>query len=242
MMETSSRIDWVLPNHDLAQRLDRMWSGETWRNDDNDGLAATLDAIPEWSGWDSWATDRQVEELERLLFSWEQPAEPAASSAEPVAEDTSQPRWNPNSGFWEVYNADHEQWWAHDADTGMWFDPAAQQWIPRHADDGAAAEPAGGDFDWVTPEQERSLAAVYGQDWAGALTQELDTRWGSGWQHHPAEHKQTWLADLLPALTESVLDGEPDDEAAPAVDIVDLDDLADEDEDEDEEIDDEDPE
>lgn len=239
MMETSSRVDWVSPNHDLAQRLDRMWSGETWRNDDSDGLAATLDAIPEWSGWDSWATDRQVEELERLLISWEQPA---ASSTEPVAEDTGQPRWNPDSGFWEVYNADHEQWWAHDADSGMWFDPSAQQWIPRHTDGGAEAEPAGGDFDWVTPEQTRSLAGVYGQDWAGALTQELDTRWGSGWQHHPAEHKQAWLTDLLPALTGSVPDGEIGDEVAPAVDIVDLDDMEDEDDDEDDEIDDEDPE
>jgi len=38
--------------HDFAHQLvlGSAWSGESWRNDDQDGLAATLDAIPEWVG------------------------------------------------------------------------------------------------------------------------------------------------------------------------------------------------
>jgi hypothetical protein len=190
MMDSMGRIAWILPNHDLTQRLDQVWHGEPWQN----SIAATLDETPGWDGWDSWEPDRQVDELHKLLAQWEIPAD-GEPTVEALSEDTSQPRWNPGSGMWEIYNVDRRQWWAHDADSDTWLDPEAQRWVPRH--------PTGGPFDWVTAEQAHALAGVYGDDWAAALTKTLDAQWGSDWQGHPAEHKQAWLTDLLPTLAES---------------------------------------
>jgi hypothetical protein len=191
-----NRTEWVLSDHELVRRLDQAWPDEGWRADDVDGLAAALDGFPEWAGWDGWDLATQIDELDKLLCTWEQPEEA----------DTSQPRWNAESGFWELYNADRTEWWAYDAASVTWFDLWEQRWIPLA---GASSQP----FGWVTEEQAPVLADLYGEDWAQPLTWELDARWGSGWQGHPDEHKRAWLTDLVPALTESGHVSEKDDDA-----------------------------
>ncbi|HEX5119946.1 MAG TPA: hypothetical protein VFW65_32570 [Pseudonocardiaceae bacterium] len=197
MTDISNRISWVLQKDTLAERLDKAWSGQTWRNDDADGLAAHLDTLPAWSGWQSWDVGKQLDELDRLLGEWEQPEQPRQEVQQ--VEDTSKPRWNATSGYWELYNADRQEWWAHDADSNSWFDPAAQTWVPREAgvhDD----EPVSGSFGWVTDEQAAAFRDLYGADWAGPAAGTLTEKWGAGWQQHPAEHKRAWLTDLLPTL------------------------------------------
>jgi len=59
-----------------------------------------------------------------------------------------------------------------------------------------------GEFDWLLPEHQHQLAGLWGDGWADYLRQQLDYRWGAGWQAHPAEHKTAWFQDVLAELTQ----------------------------------------
>jgi hypothetical protein len=198
--DISSRISWVLQKDTLAERLDKAWSGQTWRNDDADGLAAHLDTLTAWSGWQSWDVGKQCDELDRLLGQWEQPEQPQQVVQQ--VEDTSKPRWNAATGYWEIYRTDRQEWWAHDSGSDSWFDPVAQAWVPRVpvARDVEPVTPVEGPFDWVTDEQASAFRDLYGVDWVGPAAGTLAEKWGADWQQHPAEHKRAWLTDLLPTL------------------------------------------
>ena len=73
--------------------------------------------------------------------------------------------------------------------------------VPAQADGysgaSAASEDSGDEFGWVAADQRDFLQQRWGQDWPALLSQDLDTRWGSGWQANPDEHKAAWLADLI---------------------------------------------
>ena len=76
-------------------------------------------------------------------------------------------------------------------------------------DDGGESGPLG----WVNESQQAWLAGVWGPEWAAYLVADLDQRWGDGWQAHPAEHKTSWLDDLLASGAYAQADHEdaPDD-------------------------------
>lgn len=54
-----------------------------------------------------------------------------------------------------------------------------------------------GPFGWVLDDHRAYLQGLWAAEWPDRLTVELDVRWGAGWQEHPAEHKASWLADLV---------------------------------------------
>ena len=83
--------------------------------------------------------------------------------------------------YWELY------WQRHPAET--------------ETEDGAAAPAESGDrFDWVPAEHRDRLAAAWGPEWTTYLAEQVDYRWGGGWEANPAEHKQYWLSDLIEEL------------------------------------------
>lgn len=55
----------------------------------------------------------------------------------------------------------------------------------------------GSPLDWVTDAQQALLTGQWGSDWATYLVTDLADRWGDDWQLHPADHKVSWLDDLL---------------------------------------------
>lgn len=63
----------------------------------------------------------------------------------------------------------------------------------------ASSEESGDEFGWVAADQREFLQRQWGQDWPALLAQDLDARWGGGWQANPGEHKAAWLADLIAA-------------------------------------------
>jgi hypothetical protein len=67
-------------------------------------------------------------------------------------------------------------------------------------------------FAWVIAEHAERLSAAWGAQWGTYLSEQLDHRWGSGWQANPAEDKQAWLADLMPEFV-------PDRAAATEIDL-----------------------
>jgi hypothetical protein len=77
-------------------------------------------------------------------------------------------------------------------------------------------------FGWVTEAQSGRLATAWGADWQHYLGEQLDYRWGQGWESNPAEHKQPWLDALLDELLAPAAEqtGPAEDE-----DDVDLDEL-----------------
>lgn len=71
-------------------------------------------------------------------------------------------------------------------------------------------------FGWLTESQRTRLTTAWGAQWRFYLGEQLDYRWGHGWETHPAEHKWQWLDDLLVELLAPVPDathGAGDDEA-----------------------------
>ena len=102
--------------------------------------------------------------------------------------------------YWELY------WQRYPAETGT--------------EDGAAPAESGDRFDWVPAEHQARLAAAWGPDWTTYLTEQVDYRWGEGWEANPAEHKQYWLSDLVEELLNPPSDAEPAPEevAEPATD------------------------
>jgi hypothetical protein len=87
-------------------------------------------------------------------------------------------RWGAD---WQAQPADHKQSWLTDL-------------LPE------LLTPQEDPFDWVTDEQSGRLAAAWGGDWHAHLDTALTARWGADWQAQPADHKQSWLTDLLPDL------------------------------------------
>jgi hypothetical protein len=51
------------------------------------------------------------------------------------------------------------------------------------------------------------LADAWGERWRAYLVEQLDARWGAGWQTNPDDHKRSWLTDLLPTLLGPADDG-----------------------------------
>ena len=77
------------------------------------------------------------------------------------------------------------------------------------AEDGAAPAESADRFDWVPAEHQARLAAAWGPEWATYLAEQVDHRWGEGWEANPAEHKQYWLSDLVEELLNPQADAEP---------------------------------
>lgn len=71
---------------------------------------------------------------------------------------------------------------------------------PYELADHLRAEPSGDRFDWVQPDQSDRMTAAWGQDWPDVLAEQLDYRWGAGWEVHPPEDKVEWLNDVLGEL------------------------------------------
>lgn len=63
-------------------------------------------------------------------------------------------------------------------------------------------------FAWVRPDQAERMAAAWGDDWPTALPEQLDYRWGDGWDANPDDHKVDWLDAVLAEL---VADPVPDE-------------------------------
>ncbi|OLF12532.1 hypothetical protein [Actinophytocola xanthii] len=100
--------------------------------------------------------------------------------------------------YWQRYGDAAE---AQQAETGA-AEPAAE-----------TAEPDSGDrFAWVGAEIGGRLAQAWGSDWRHYLGQQLDPRWGSGWDAHPDDHKLAWLTDLVGELLSPA---EPDSGTVP---------------------------
>lgn len=55
-------------------------------------------------------------------------------------------------------------------------------------------------FAWVPPESVERLSSAWGPDWQTPLGEQLDYRWGDGWEQHPADHKAAWLPDVVDEL------------------------------------------
>ena len=72
-----------------------------------------------------------------------------------------------------------------------------------------------GEFDWVLPEYQGDLAALWGDQWADYLREQLDYRWGEGWQAHPGDHKAAWFDDVFAELTQPQPEAEAAAEAQP---------------------------
>lgn len=64
----------------------------------------------------------------------------------------------------------------------------------------AGGDMGGDPFAWMDQSQVDSLSTAWGSEWQSYLSEQLDYRWGADWQANPAEHKQEWLAGLLPEL------------------------------------------
>jgi hypothetical protein len=63
----------------------------------------------------------------------------------------------------------------------------------------AVQQAAEDEFGWVGDEARTVLEGWWGSDWRTSLSQDLDLRWGAGWQAHPDEHKTAWLHELIEA-------------------------------------------
>lgn len=75
-----------------------------------------------------------------------------------------------------------------------------------------------GDLGWVTPEQAKQAADIYGHTWPKDLTEVLAQRWGTGWTSHSDNDLRKQLDALLPMLTLPFADAELSREEAKAVD------------------------
>lgn len=62
----------------------------------------------------------------------------------------------------------------------------------------ADAEPGG--VGWIRPDQSERLTSAWGPDWERYLADQLDYRWGAGWEANPPDHKAEWLDDVLADL------------------------------------------
>lgn len=101
-----------------------------------------------------------------------------------------------------------EGWRSHPADYKQaWLDQLVSEWEsqaqrPRAAGEPAQpAEPVGdGPYDWVPEQSRQRMSEAWGTEWETYLGQQLDYRWGEGWQSNPTEHKQAWLETLMPEL------------------------------------------
>lgn len=89
--------------------------------------------------------------------------------------------------YWELYRQRYGEA-EPGAATGGTTEHGAQQATPEDR------------FAWVTESQSARLAAAWGSDWQHYLGEQLDYRWGQGWEANPAEHKQPWLDVLLEEL------------------------------------------
>ncbi|MFC5289270.1 hypothetical protein ACFPM7_19635 [Actinokineospora guangxiensis] len=105
-------------------------------------------------------------------------------------------RWGAD---WESHPAEHKAEWL-----GAVLDELAaeQSAVEQSATDQSTAEQqtGAGRFDWVPAEQADRLQSAWGPDWQQHLGDQLDHRWGADWESHPAEHKATWLPDVVDDL------------------------------------------
>lgn len=198
----SEECEWVTPEQRV--RLDEL---RAEYGDWPEWVPAELDDT--WPGW----RDAQPNELTQWLdarlnagLSW--------------VTDTQQAQLNE---LWEI-RGDWREWLPVELDTHWpdWKTSTPQElagWL-----DGLIpmlvmpAEEATDRFGWVTDTQQGQLAAAYPGDWRAPLTEQLDSRWGPGWDDNPDSHKQAWLDDLLPTL------------AMPGADLADPSTLMDDDE------------
>lgn len=159
----------IPPGDDLAEDLDRSWGGSTWRGDGSDGLAAWLDTLDTWKGWENWGlTLPQLREyLIPVLVGWDQEtpvaqpdpapeADPATDHLDPEtgrmrhlnAADNQWEYLNPNDNVWERvadgswlrYHGDAQRWLAYDAPSQTYLDPLRNEWLP-YAEVGRAVAP-----------------------------------------------------------------------------------------------------
>ena len=71
-------------------------------------------------------------------------------------------------------------------------------------------------FAWVPPESVERLSSAWGPDWQTPLGEQLDYRWGEGWEQHSNDDKAAWLHDLLAELLGSEEPAGPAEPADPA--------------------------
>jgi hypothetical protein len=116
-------------------------------------------------------------------------------------------------------------------DESGWPDPAAGPATPEGAQgaQGAQGAPVGADrFAWVYDgglvDRVALAFSFQPEHYETHLGPYLDQTWGIGWEQHPAEHKQAWLAQLLDGFLPQDSAGAPsaaetaaEDTAAPAV-------------------------
>jgi hypothetical protein len=89
------------------------------------------------------------------------------------------------------------------------------QKYPADSEEAAEAPAEDGDrFGWVTQPHQERLAAAWGPEWATYLGEQLDYRWGAGWEANPADHKQHWMEDLINELLAQPADTATEDAAA----------------------------
>jgi hypothetical protein len=113
-----------------------------------------------------------------------------------VLPDQLDHRWGAD---WESHPAEHKAEWLD----ALLDDLAAEQQAAEQppAEQQAAEQQAGaGRFDWVPAEQADRLRSAWGPDWQQHLGDQLDHRWGADWESHPAEHKATWLPEVVDDL------------------------------------------
>lgn len=89
-------------------------------------------------------------------------------------------------------------------------DQLPELYVSLHAGPEETGGTAEGEFDWVLPEHQNHLAALWGEQWTDYLRRQLDYRWGEGWQSHPGDHKTAWFDDVFAELTQP----QPEAEAA----------------------------
>jgi hypothetical protein len=82
---TDDRFAWIRADVELATRLAAVWPA--WEDTGGGGLAATLDQLPDWSGWDAWPDSDKQHALTRLLDAWQGTGSATESVAGPGTED-----------------------------------------------------------------------------------------------------------------------------------------------------------
>ncbi|GAA4416889.1 hypothetical protein GCM10023148_14420 [Actinokineospora soli] len=171
----------------------------------------------------------ELAEAHRMISSGEEPAGHAAEhqAADPAARFDWVPaeiaqRLESEWGHeWQTALGEQldyrwgEGWEQHpDDDKAAWLPDVLAELLDGDQQQADPADPATR-FDWVPAEIAERLSSAWGQDWQTPLGQQLDYRWGEGWEQHPDDHKAAWLPDLVDELL-APADEIPDQPGAPA--------------------------